>query len=56
MLELGDGCCQATVCAVYFLSVCALLARVGIDNHHAVLQNTVGTRFNLYVFVVCANT
>lgn len=32
-----------------------LLARVDFDNHHAVIQNNVGTRFDLNVFVVCAN-
>lgn len=39
MLELGDGCCHATVCAGYFPSVCALLASVVIDNHCATFKN-----------------
>lgn len=55
MLELGDGCCLATVCAVYFLSVCALLARVGFDNHHTVHQNVAGIRCHLCAFVTLAN-
>ena len=55
MLELGDGGCQATACAVYFHSVCALLARVETDNHHVVLENDADISIDFYVFVVPAN-